>query len=239
MVYNPIVPSAGGGSSSGSSASPWSNSQFYISDTGTVSSTNNPFGGTNVPWLMDPETRREVFRGFGGNVDAYTAAAASAAKTFGLTAATPDTTTYGSSSTTTSSQVESSRRVWNLQQIEGMALNAAQQAIGRAFTKDEQKALLKALNAAERKHPTVTKSKSTTTASRSREVVKGTGKDRTSYSSGSSSTRGSSVTSGGVDEQQFAQDFAEQNPEYAGYQKAATYFDIMMNALRGSVGGGF
>jgi hypothetical protein len=80
------------------------------------------------------------------------------------------------------------------------------------MTADELKKFTDALNKAEKASPTKTKT--------------------TSHSGGSNST-----TSGGMDESQFAKDYAQQNPEYASYQKATTYFDAMASALRGVAGG--
>lgn len=111
--------------------------------------------------------------------------------------------------TGSTSSTSKSYKQYDLQQVKGVAESAFQDAIGRAPSADELARFQASLNAAEKQSP------STTT---------GTSK--------------SSVTSGGVDVQQFAKDTAELAPEYANYQKATTYFDSMISALRGPVGGG-
>lgn len=78
-----------------------------------------------------------------------------------------------------------------------------QQEVGRDPDEKELAAFRKALNAAERSNPT----KTTTDA------------------------KGNTVSTGGVDEQQMAEDFAMQNPEYAETQAATTYFNALQRAL--------
>lgn len=132
-----------------------------------------------------------------------------------LTPALPtDTTGTGSSS----SQVSKSVKQFSTQQVLGMAEAAFKAAIGRTATAKELAALRDHINTEEKKNPTISKS--------------------SSYSSDSGSSSSSTTTSGGIDEVQMAKTFAESNPEYASYQKATTYFDSMMSALRGTVGGG-
>jgi hypothetical protein len=99
---------------------------------------------------------------------------------------------------------------YNTQQVVGLAESAFKAAIGRTATDKELAALRDHINTEEKRNPSI------------------------SGSSASSST----TTSGGIDESQMAKTFAESNPEYAGYQKATTYFDSMMSALRGTAGGG-
>jgi hypothetical protein len=109
--------------------------------------------------------------------------------------------------------VSKSYRTYTKQEVLGLATSAFQSAIGRAATDKELEVLTKHINTAEKANP----SKTVTTSSG------GTSKSK---------------TTGGIDEQQFATSAAESNPEYAGYQKATTYFDAMLSALRGQAGGG-
>lgn len=117
-----------------------------------------------------------------------------------------------------SSQVSKSVKQFSTQQVLGLAESAFKAAIGRAATDKELAALRDHINTEEKKNPSISRS--------------------SSYSSGTGSSSSSTTTSGGIDEAQIAKTFAESNPEYAGYQKATTYFDSMMSALRGTVGGG-
>lgn len=98
---------------------------------------------------------------------------------------------------------------YTIQQVQSAADSVFQQSIGRALSGDELKQLQQSLNAALKGSPTVTTTKGGTT-----------------------------TTTGGIDERGFIQQQAEMNPEFANYQKATTYFDSMMNALRGPAGGG-
>lgn len=98
---------------------------------------------------------------------------------------------------------------YSLQQVKGLAEAAFQDAIGRAPSKEELQRFQDSLNRAEKANPAV------------------------STASGSSA-----VSTPGVDVSQFAKDTAELAPEYANYQKATKYFDTMIGALRGPVGGG-
>lgn len=95
-----------------------------------------------------------------------------------------------------------------------------QQRLGRAPTDAEKHSFLAALNAAQRKNPTVTKTSYT--------LDEKTG--------GYNTTVGE--TSGGVNPAQVADDFTMENnkTEYGAYQAATTYFDAMMGAL-GTPGG--
>jgi hypothetical protein len=108
-----------------------------------------------------------------------------------------------------SGSTSKSYKQYSLQQVKGLAESAFQEAIGRAPSVEELGRFQASLNAAE--------------------------KGNSATTSGSSA---SSVTYGGVDTTQFAKDTAELAPEYANYQKATTYFDTMINSLRGPVGGG-
>jgi hypothetical protein len=123
---------------------------------------------------------------------------------------------------------------FNLQEVQGLAVKAFQDAIGRAPTQQELQSFLSSLNTAERSNPTV--SSGSTFTSR---VTEKTGAKSASTADTTSSTSSSSTSSGGLDETQFAQNYAESMQGYSGYQKATTYFDAMLGALRGPAGGGF
>jgi hypothetical protein len=99
---------------------------------------------------------------------------------------------------------------YTMQQVRSAADSIYQNSIGRALNDEELRMLHQSLNTTLKQNPTVTK----TTAS------------------------GDSTTTGGIDERGFMQQQAETNPEFASYQKATTYFDAMLNTLRGPVGGG-
>jgi hypothetical protein len=98
---------------------------------------------------------------------------------------------------------------YTMQEAQGFALKAFQDAIGRAPTSDELNNFLASFNAGQRAQTTTT----------------------TTGAGGSFSS-----TTGGVDETLLAQQIAQQNPEYAGYQKATTYFDAF-NQVMNSRGG--
>lgn len=125
------------------------------------------------------------------------------------TALTPALATGATGTASSSRQVSKSVKQFSTQQVLGMAEAAFKAAIGRTATAEELAALRDHINAEEKKNPTISKSSSSST-----------------------------ITSGGIDEAQMAKTFAESNPEYASYQKATTYFDSMLGALRGTVGGG-
>jgi len=98
------------------------------------------------------------------------------------------------------------------EEAQAYALQAFQNAIGRAPSSQELDAFMTSFNAGQ--------TPSTTT---------------TNYAAGGKSY--SQTTTGGTDPSMLAQNIAEQNPEYAGYQKATTYFDAMLSALQGPMGG--
>ena len=99
---------------------------------------------------------------------------------------------------------------YTMQQVRSAADSIYQNSIGRALNDEELRMLHQSLNNTLKASPTVTKT----------------------------SASGDSVTTGGVDERGFMQQQAEANPEFASYQKATTYFDTMLSALQGPVGGG-
>lgn len=99
---------------------------------------------------------------------------------------------------------------YSLQQVRSAADNIYQNSIGRALNDEELRMLHQSLNTTLKENPTVVK----TTAS------------------------GSSTTYGGIDERGLMEQEAQANPEFASYQKATTYFDAMLDTLRGPVGGG-
>jgi hypothetical protein len=108
-------------------------------------------------------------------------------------------------------------QTFTAQQLEGAATQYAQQLLGRALTANELASVTKFTNTEASKTPQV-----------SRTVTNNSGTTSTS----------STTSSGGIDEGQLIKSQIEQNPEYANYQKATTYFDSMLSALRGPVGGG-
>lgn len=99
---------------------------------------------------------------------------------------------------------------YSLQQVRSAADSIYQNSIGRALNDEELRMLHQSLNNTFKKNPEVTKV----------------------------SAKGNVTTSGGVDARGFIEQEAQANPEFAAYQKATTYFDAMLNTLRGPVGGG-
>ena len=108
-------------------------------------------------------------------------------------------------------------QTFTAQQLEGAATQYAQQLLGRALTAAELASVTKFTNTEALKTPQISKT--------------------ITNNSGTTSTS-STTSSGGIDEGQLIKSQIEQNPEYANYQKATTYFDSMLSALRGPVGGG-
>lgn len=110
-------------------------------------------------------------------------------------------------------------------------LQAAEQQLGRAATKDEIAAFRAALNNEEKANAEVTKSTSTSvrtgTQSTTFEAGEATGSsDNTNTSSSSDTTR-----TGGMDRGQFAVDYARSADDYAEYQAATTYMNTLFAAL--------
>lgn len=99
---------------------------------------------------------------------------------------------------------------YTMQQVRSAADSIYQNSIGRALNDEELRMLHQSLNTAFKESPDVTKM----------------------------SAKGDVVTSGGLDARGFIEQQAEANPEFANYQKATTYFDAMLDTLRGPVGGG-
>jgi hypothetical protein len=118
--------------------------------------------------------------------------------------------------TTTNTQVNLSDPT----EANSVFVDALRNRLGRAPTDVEKHAFLAALNAAQRANPAVTKTQYTLDPS--------TGGYDTS----------TGTTSGGVNPQQFADDFTMKNDgvEHGAYQAATTFFDAMMGAM-GTPGG--
>ena len=144
--------------------------------------------------------------------------------TTSTTTSKPKTTTTNVSRSISTSDVQSRR--YTLQEAQGLALTAFQNAIGRAPTSDELSAFLSALNAAEAKSPTVTSGSTFTSRESARTKSAGSGTADVTGSTSSSST-----TSGGLDEQAFAQQYAMSLPGAAPYQKATRYFDLFNRVM--------
>lgn len=99
---------------------------------------------------------------------------------------------------------------YSLQQVRSAADSIYQNSIGRALNDEELRMLHQSLNNTFKENPEITKM----------------------------SAKGNVTTSGGVDARGFIEQEAQANPEFAAYQKATTYFDAMLDTLRGPVGGG-
>lgn len=107
------------------------------------------------------------------------------------------------------SSTQQSYRLFSQQETAAFANQIAQQLIGRELSAEEIAQATQKLNTQIKATPVVTKTTGSTT-----------------------------VQTGGVDEQQFIKEQMQLTPEYSGYQMATTYFDSMLDALRGPAGGG-
>lgn len=186
MGYTPADNTTGSTGSTG--AYPWKDSEFYIDKTtSAVSATNNPFGGSNVLWSMDPESRREMRKSFGANADAYKQAYDANIKLAGLSGnvgVTKPIGPSGSGGPKTTRQTYKNVKEVNMETFMGFATNAFQTALGRNASDEEMTTFLKELNKAERANPTVSR---VTTRSNNGNVTSTTS------------------SSGGMDEQAFVQ----------------------------------
>jgi hypothetical protein len=120
----------------------------------------------------------------------------------------PDATGGGGGGSMASTRKQTTQ--YSLQQVRSAADSIYQNSIGRALNDEELRMLHQSLNTTLKANPTVIK----TTAS------------------------GDSTTYGGIDERGLMEQEAQANPEFAAYQQATTYFDSMLDTLRGPVGGG-
>lgn len=100
---------------------------------------------------------------------------------------------------------------YTLQEAQGFALKAFQDAVGRAPTAQELQNFLASFNA-------------------------GQNPSSTTYNTNNGNT--SMVTTGGVDNAMLAQDIAQQNPEFVDYQKATTYFNTFNQVMNSRGGAG-
>jgi hypothetical protein len=108
-------------------------------------------------------------------------------------------------------------QTFTAQQLESAATQYAQNLLGRALTAAELSEVTKFTNTEAAKAPQISK---------------------TITKSGRAGSTSTTTTSGGIDENQLIKSQIEQNPEYASYQKATTYFDTMLSALQGPGTGG-
>jgi hypothetical protein len=131
----------------------------------------------------------------------------------------------GTGTYSSNTSIDKRVQTFTAQQLEGAATQYAQQLLGRALTAAELASVTNFTNAQAIANPEISKTVSSSS---------GYSQDGSS----SSSSRSSTTTSGGIDSGQLIKSQIEENPEYAAYQKATTYFDSMLSALRGPVGGG-
>ena len=99
------------------------------------------------------------------------------------------------------------------EQAQAYALQAFQNAIGRAPTSEELDAFVTSFNAMQTPQTTTTR-----------------------HAAGGKSSF--STTTGGTDESMLAQNLAQQNPEFENYQKATTYFDAFNQVMNSRGGAG-
>jgi hypothetical protein len=127
----------------------------------------------------------------------------------------PGSQATGSAKSPTPAHTSTSSSVthYTREQAQAYALTAFQNAIGRAPTSQELDTFVTSFNAGQNPSSTIT-----------------------NYAAGGKSY--SSSTTGGVDEAMLAQNIAQQNPEYANYQKATTYFDVFNQVMNGRGGAG-
>jgi hypothetical protein len=151
--------------------------------------------------------------------------------------------TGGNTSTNKSSSIshsDATRKVYSSQEAKALAVSAFQEAIGRAPTQAELAQFVSALNKAESKNVSITSGSTfTSRVNDTSTAVTSSGtnvnKSRTVDQTGSTSS--SNTTSGGLDEVQFAKDYASGLQGYSGYQKATNYFNAFISALNGPGGG--
>lgn len=104
---------------------------------------------------------------------------------------------------------QSSYRIFDAEQTAGFANTIAQNLLGRTLTAEELNNLTNTLNTQSKAKPTTVKT-----------------------------VGGSAVQSGGIDAEQVVKSELQLAPEFETYQKATTYFEAMLGALRGTAGGG-
>ena len=135
---------------------------------------------------------------------------------------------------------------YDLNQIQGIATSAFQTALGRKPTDAELNQFLSSLNAFAKAHPTtstgVDSSHSRTTTNIASQLAGNTktGAAPQALDTGTNTTGGrtsSSTSIGGVDLANFATQYAQKQSGFGNYQKSTTYFDSMLSALSGPVGG--
>lgn len=123
---------------------------------------------------------------------------------------------YTGPTTTTMNAVSS--RLTNPSAARGIMNTALQQYLGRDAKPEEQQAFLAALNAEESANPTRTHQVTTTTPS-----------------GHNNSVAQSDRTTGGVDQAQFAEEWARAQPGSAEFQAAGRYMDLFINSLKAQV----
>jgi hypothetical protein len=153
---------------------------------------------------------------------------------FGAGSALNQTTTSNKSSTIAKTTVD--KKVYSSQQAKALAISAFQDAIGRMPTAKELNDFTAALNRAEASNKTIT-SGSVYTSRMKDTSTTGSATSRTNIADQTGTTSQSTTTKGGLDEVQFAKDYAMSLPDYSGYQKATNYFDAFLQTLNGPGGG--
>jgi hypothetical protein len=154
----------------------------------------------------------------------------------------PVTSVSTSTSTDTSRTRDVSVDLQSRSDSKALVNGAFKAALGREATKAEIKAFQAYLNERERENPTVTKSEGTSTTSSTSTTTqdqnrRGSQQTSDTVSSSDSSRDGRTVTRGGVNEQQAAEDYAQSmGPEYEVYQKATKYLDAFNRAIMSPVG---
>jgi hypothetical protein len=135
---------------------------------------------------------------------------------------------------------------YDLNQIQGIATSAFQAALGRVPTARELNDFVNSVNAFAKAHPAtstgVDSSHSRTTTNIASQLPGNatTGAAPQALDTGTSTTGGRTSTStstGGVDLSNFATQYAQGISGFGNYQKSTTYFDSMLSALKGPVGG--
>jgi len=139
---------------------------------------------------------------------------------------------------------------YDINQIQGIATSAYQTALGRKPTNEELNQFLSSLNAFAKAHP-ATSTGTDSSHSRTKTNIESQTKptiDKNgniivgaqALDTGTSTTGGKTSTAtstGGVDVTNFATDYAQKQSGFGNYQKSTTYFDSMLSALSGPVGG--
>lgn len=167
-------------------------------------------GTLNKLKILDEKVAKQDFAVSeeGLQVAADTAAIISTLRGLGIEPTIQNIAAYSAGDGSGGPSTQRSYQQFNSQQTAGLANQIAKNLLGRELTKDEVMRATENLNFQAQANPTVT-----------------------------TTSGGTTVQSGGIDAEQILREDFKLAPEYESYQKATTYFDAMIDALRGPAGG--